>query len=283
MPLLAVPAAAGHSSAVELTAVTSVVTTHSATVDVVLRDDARVSTAPADPGVRFTGRGRLLGLWLDRPGSSADVLTSYRLPAFAGGDQVTYGSTSGECAAAIEDGLPLDYECSGGQEVLLSAGRYRMTVLADGEPIRVTLSLTGLKKGEVTVRPSRRLASIQKPLPVREDAKALVTFGDTADLGGPTENIVVARAEAGDGSVVQESSLCRREDDGATPPLGYGPTCPGGTSGSYQLTVAGMGISGAFASSSSSAAGGPIGLGGSFDDSGGVRFGSALGVWLARD
>jgi hypothetical protein len=53
---------------VQLAALTYVESSRSAVVDVLLHDDARVSTDARAPGVRFEGPGRLLGLWLEQPG-----------------------------------------------------------------------------------------------------------------------------------------------------------------------------------------------------------------------
>jgi hypothetical protein len=153
--------------------------------------------------------------------------------------------------------------------------------------VRIALRLRGLDEGTATVRPTTVLASEQKSLPVRETGgSSLVTFGDVADVGGPAQTFVVARAKATSGSLVKEASVCQREDDGAAP-LAYGPHCPGGSAGGYQyqLGLAGeqMSGAGAFASSSSTEHSGPVGLGGSFGDSSGVQLEQALGVWLARD
>lgn len=289
LPLLALPAAGEHDGAVRLAPVTYVETSRSGTVDVVLHRDARVTLSGSDLGVRFAGRGRLLGLWLERDGGFGDRVVSYRLPAFAGGEQITYGSSPApECTSTPSSTVPLYTECAAQepQEALLRAGRYRLTVLTDGEPVRVTLRLRGLSGRETTVRPHRPLASRQQVLPVREDASAAMTFSDSVDLGTPAETFVVARAKATGAAALRGASVCRREDDAPAPPLAYGPSCPGGTSGAYAYTVdAGgqsYGLVGAFASGSSQEHRGPIGLGGSFTDSGGVQLEQALGVWLAR-
>lgn len=291
LPVLAIPAVAEHGGAVRLAPVTHVETSRSGTVDVVLHRDVRVTTSGDDLGVAFEGQGRLLALWLERDGHFGDHVVSYRLPEFAGGEQITYGSTPpAECTSTPSATLPLITECAAPEprEALLHAGRYRLTVLTDDRPVRVTLRLRGLSGGPTTVRPHRSLPSRQQALPVREDASAAVTFSDAADLGVPAQTFVVARASASSAAAaVRGASVCRRDGDAlATAPTSYGPACPGGTSGAYSYTVdAGgqsYGLLGAFASGSSEEPSGPVGLGGSFMDTGGVQLEQALGVWLAR-
>lgn len=280
----AVPAAADHQNDVRLAGVTQVVSSTSGTTDVVLPRDALIDLNAR--GVRFEGQGRLLGLQLERTGDPAGrwgYLQSYRLPAFAGGEQVTWGSTpTADCESVPSEQLPLTSDCTGStppRAAELPRGHYRLTLLTDGRPVRVTLVLRGLG-GRTTVRPTTTLASVQKDLPVREQVgDRAVTFGDSADLGVPVETLLVARA--GRGGAVQWASACTRPDAGSAPGA-FGPHCPGGSSGSFSYTAGPVGGGSAFASSSSSEEGGVVGLGGSFADDVGVHFEQALGVWLAR-
>lgn len=278
----AVPAAADRGEDVRLVGVTQVVTSTSGTLDVVLPRTARVDLRR---GVRFEGAGRLLGLELVRmPGSAGPwgYLQSYRLPAFAGGEQVTWGSTpAAECRSTPSEQLPLWSDCTGAQPptaIELPAGRYRLTLLSDDRPIRVTLVLQGLEES-TTLRPTTSLASVQKQLPVREQAAGgAVTFGDSADLGAPVRTLLVARADRS--GAAQWASSCTRPDAG-TAPGAFGPHCPGGSSGSFSYSAGSLLAGGsAFASSSSADDHGVVGLGGSFAGSEGVRFEQALGVWL---
>ena len=280
------------SQAVPLAATTVIETAGSGTAEVFIPRTARLSgLVEQNPDVLLSGAGRLVGVWLEPLGESSGYLASYRLPAFAGGEQLTYGSRPyGECRPRA-GALPLTAECetpAADEPLELSSGAYRLTVLADGAPLQVTLRLQGLDEVSRSV-PLQPLESVQRALPVRETlGDRLVTFGDSADVGGPARTFTVVAAapvstETGP-ILLREASTCER-DGASAPPFGYGPHCPGGTSGSYgyaarvgdQDTFGG----GAFASSSTEERSGPIGLGGSVGDSRGVVFGEALGVWLA--
>jgi len=272
------PAASAHDTSPALAAVTSVVTSQSATAQVRLPHDARVALAD---GVSFRGPGRLLALRLEGADHSSS-LHSYRLPDFAGGRQVTYGSVPpATCTSQPSDQVPLTSDCTGSApptHVLLAAGSYRLTVVADGSPVRVTLRMQGLR-GNRTLRPSTLLPTVQQTLPAREQVgSSLVTFGDSADLGRPVETFLVARTRSG--STPTGSSACRREDAG-TAPMSFGPHCPGGSSGTFSYEAGAFGGGTGFASSTGDTSG-PVGLGGSFSGSSGAELGQALGVWLAR-
>jgi hypothetical protein len=282
LPLLASAAQGDHEKAPTLGSVTRVQADRSGVSELVLHEQAVVDTTK--PGsVTIKGAGRLVGMWLqqqDGPG----LLVGYRLPAFAGGKQVTFGS-SADCNAPSDDGLSLVPSCGSGPTVL-PPGRYTLTVLADGAPLTVTVRAKGVSAGEVLVRPATPLASVQKALPVREDAGSAVTFGDSADLGTVTRTVVLAAVASPAQEGVELASVCRRDDAG-TAPLAYGPACTGGSQGGYayhgQLAGESLSGAGAFASSSTTEHTGPVGLGGSFADSAGVRLQQALGVWLAQD
>lgn len=282
LPLTAVPGAASSSAPVQLAGVTHVEAVGSGTTDVLLPADARVALTESD-GVRFAGRGRLLALWLEPRNGAGDFLTSYRLPAFAGGAQRTYGSSpAAQCTPRPSAQLPLTSDCTGSQappEAVLGAGRYRLTVLTDGAPVRVTLHLRGLD-GTVSTGLRNPLASAQQDLPVREQVGTrLVTYGGSAELGTPVQSFVLATArQAG---AVREASTCHRDDAG-TQPFAFGPHCPGGTSGSVSYEAGPLMGAGVFASSSSAETTGPVGLGGSFAGSDTVELGQALGVWLEQ-
>lgn len=281
----AVPAAAGHQDDERLAGVTQVVSSTSGYADLVLPRAARIELS--ERGVRFEGSGRLLGLQLELTGDRAGrwgYLQAYRLPDFAGGEQVTWGSTApAECESTPSESLPLYTDCSGAAPARvaeLPAGHYRLTLLTDDRPVRVTLRLEGLA-GSATVQPTTRLASVQQDLPVRERVgDTAVTFGASADLGAPVETLLVARA--GSTGPLRSASACVRPDDGSAP-AAFGPHCPGGTAGSFSYSVGPTGGGWAFATSSSDEPAGPVGLGGSFADSGRVAFEQALGVWLARE
>jgi hypothetical protein len=121
---------------------------------------------------------------------------------------------------------------------------------------------------------------------VREDAGSAVTFGDSADLGTVTRTVVLAAVASPAQEGVELASVCRRDDAGTAPP-GVRAGVHGRLPGRLRLPrAARWGVplgSGAFASSSTTEHTGPVGLGGSFADSAGVRLQQALGVWLAQD
>jgi hypothetical protein len=288
-----VPAQARIPRPVELTATTVVTTARSGYLDVVVPVDARVSPrVAANPDVRISGRGRYVGVWLERveegQASFGDGLSAIRLPSFAGGAQSTYGSYSpaGECTG-VPEAYPVHWDCTDLPEpeaILLHEGRYRLTVLADGSPLTVTLSLHGLDEGTTELSPTTTLASAQKALP-RLDAvgDTLVTFGATAPVAGNVSGTVLLTAKGSAAPVVEGVSSCQRQDAGAPPPFAYSARCEGGTGGgySYRVNAGGQGtyVMGAFVSTGGERSA-PVGLGGSVSDSGGVVLGDTLGVWL---
>lgn len=262
---LTLPALASTAPPVVLTETVQVQASRSAVVDVLLPEDASVSLSARRPGVRFDGPGRLVGVWLEpreAHGSQSGFLSSVRLPGFAGGKQLTHGTG------------------------VLRSGYYRLTVLTDDRPLRVTLRLNGLADRRTVVRPREVLQSTQKALPAREAVgSSLVTFGGVASVNGPVQTFVVATARGSRDPLAASSTTCERPDAGRDP-MAFGPLCPGGSSGGYryQLSAAGEELSGAgaFTTFAPAERRGPVGLGGSFGDAGGVRFGQALGVWLER-
>ena len=283
VPALAWPADAARVRPVTLTDTVTVETSRSGSAEVLLPDDVRVSTKD---GIAFEGAGRLVGVWLERTDQTSGFLTSYRLPAFAGGKQVTYGtSPAAACEPVPSEALPVTHDCSGvdpEQVVLLPEGRYRLTVLADGAPLQVTLRLTGLDAGFTVVAPQRSLASTQQSLPARDSAgSSLVTFGAAQSLPGQVQTFVIATAKAAADAPLQEASVCERPDAGDVP-FAFGPHCPGGTSGAYSYRAGSVQGFGVYGSSSTDEGGGPVGLGGSFGSSDGVTLGGTLGVWLSR-
>ncbi len=291
---LAVPAQARVVAPVELTATTVLTAQRSGYVDVVVPVDARVSAkVEGNPDVVFSGGGRLVGFWLEREsatvGGFTDSLSSTRLPAFLGGRQHTYGSYAGtqQCTGTPE-AFPVAYDCPDSTTppaILLHEGRYRLTVLADGSPLRITLTLHGLDSGTTELSPRTNLASVQKALPRRDGIdNTLVTFGATAPLKGNVATWVMATAKGSASPAFEEWSICARADEGDAPALGYGPHCPDGVGGhySYEVHVAGQtyGGMGGFVTASSEVGTRDVGVGGSFGDSGGVTLGQTLGVWM---
>ena len=274
----ALPAQAGN---VGLTATTVVTARTSGYVDVQLPRDVRLSPRYLrNSDVAFTGTGRLLGLWL-RPldTSSQDSLEVLRPPAFLGGGTRTLGSTE----PAPTCGGEIGQSCTSPTPtaILLHAGTYRMTVLTDGNPVRISLSLHGLPAGRTALRPAYRLASAQLPLPARESlGDKTITYGATGPLSGSLLTFVAAAAK-GAGSELDGWSVCQRRDASGTPPYGFSPACPGNTSGGYSLKAhqGSYGVFGVWVSTGADNTT-PVALGGSFTNDGGVVLQHALGVWL---
>jgi hypothetical protein len=229
----------------------------------------------------MTGSGRLLGLWLKPLDiTKEDALEVMRLPAFLGGATQTSGST--EPAPVCTSDLT-GYYCSNPKpkNVLLHAGRYRLTLLTDGKPVRVTLRLHGLT-GIVGITPAHALASAQMPLPALDTVGSdVVTYGATGPLGGNVQLFVAATAK-GTGTDVTGESVCAREDASDPPPFAYTSACPGGTSGSYWYKVRGSTVCVFGGWVSVGGGSDAIGLGGSFTNDKGVKLGQTLGVWLRQ-
>lgn len=123
---------------------------HSGTVDLTLRDDARIAVAGANnPDVSISGAGRVLAMLLYRLDGTADAVMALRLPAAAGNRTFSFVTSSdpaaqSQCTEPI-DGVPLDQTCTPGPStVRLHEGVYRLAVLTDGSPVTVMLKLHGL-------------------------------------------------------------------------------------------------------------------------------------------
>ena len=131
----------------------------SGTVDLTLRDDARVAvTGRNNPDVTFSGAGRVLAALLYRVDGSGDQILALRLPAAAGNRTFAFVTSSdpsaqSTCTGPI-DGVAIDQTCTPGPStVRLHEGVYRLAVLTDGSPVTVTLHLHGLR-GERVFRPT---------------------------------------------------------------------------------------------------------------------------------
>ncbi|HVE74242.1 MAG TPA: hypothetical protein VNA30_04005 [Mycobacteriales bacterium] len=284
------PADARIVRPVELTAVTVVEARSSGTLDVVLPEDAVLDVRQENnPDVTISGSGRFVGIELTRKddqwGSTA--LSSYRQPAFLGGKTLTYGAGAPppQCEKEVVPGDPLPEDCTYPEQkrIVLLQGYYRLQVLTDGAPLTITLRLHGLDPGETTVRPSRVLKSVQKPLPPLDAFEnKIITYGATG-LSGRAHGWIFATAKLSKNATVEVVSHCARQDPGAPPPFAYDSRCRGGRGGSSQTTVRAAGQewqtwSGFVSSGLDNEA--PIGLGGAFKDTNGATLGQTLGVWL---
>lgn len=288
----AVPAQARVPRPLELTATTVVSTARSGWVDVVLPEDVRVSPAAEhNPDVAVQGKGRFVGFWLQRLGSGGlgDSLGSTRLPAFLGGGTQTFGSyVPAPTCEPVPAAFPVTDDCTGQQQptaILLHEGRYRLTVLADGSPLSVTLRLHGLDAGTTSVTPPHRLASAQATLVQRESVQdKLVTFGATVPALPASYAWVFAVAKGVGTGALDGVSACSRADQGSPPPFAFSPGCPGGDGTSSRWTLQApvqqqLWLGGG-AVSTDTAKATTLGLGGSFSGDSGRTFVTGLGVWM---
>ncbi|HVF05161.1 MAG TPA: hypothetical protein VNA20_09990 [Frankiaceae bacterium] len=286
------PADARRTPVPALTGVTTITATTSGYVDVVVPRDARMSPlVEANPDVRFSGSGRFVAVWLTRITEDPNVydgLWAYRLPSFAGGKTMVYGSTTPgpTCTHLPNEQLPLHTDCTypKPEALLLHQGRYRLTILTDNAPISVRLSFDGLSGAPTTIRPARRLASSQKALAQRDTVQdRLVTFGDVMRVPARSDVLVIARATWSSQPVLREESVCLRSGQDAAQPFAYAPPCYGGhaSTSRWYVNAAGqqrdtwMGYV-----SSSLGDERTFGVGGSFADSDGVKLVGALAVAL---
>lgn len=287
------PADARVARPVELTETTTIVTSTSGWVDVVLPEDVVMSPKnEGNPDVTVSGTGRYVALELYRLGadhwSSSSGLSAWRLPAFQGGTTFTYGSgrPEPECEDELVPGDPVPEDCTYPEQerIELLQGRYRLWVVADGSPVTITLRLRGLDDGETRLRPVNRLRGLQQELPAREaQGDEVVTFGADG-LSGYVWGRVFATATLTGTATVDAASVCARQDSDGTPPFAYGYRCPSGTGGSDRLTVRAAGQEyqtwSGYVTSGYADEDAPLGLGGSYTSTDGVRLGSTLGVWM---
>ena len=127
----------------------------SGTLDLTLRDDARIAVLGSDnPDVSISGAGRVLAMLLYRLDGNSDAVMALRLPAAAGNRTFAFVTTSdpaaqSKCTGPV-DGVALDQTCTPGPStVRLHEGVYRLAVLTDGSPVTVTLRLHGLRGSRV--------------------------------------------------------------------------------------------------------------------------------------
>ena len=288
---LALPAQAHLAPVPSATSTTVVTAAKTGYLDLQLADDVKLSLDnEANPDVVLAGRGRFIGAWLVRGQElftfGNDFVETVRLPDFLGRQRWTQGSTypNQQCVATALPALPPTCSSQAPQGISLHEGNYRLFVLTDGSPVTVTLHLHGLAAGTTSLRTTQALTSTERVLPQRDGAgTSLVTFGAVGPLQGKVATWTMASAKGADTPTGQENSLCQRADTGAAPPLAYGPHCPNGSSGDYQYSISaagrGGGGMGGFVTAGDPGTG-PIGLGGSFGNTGGVKLLQTLGVWM---
>ena len=287
----ALPAQAHVSAVPSATSTTVVTAAQTGYLDLQLSDDVRLSPSyGANPDVALSGQGRFVGAWLVRGQDlntfSDDFVQALRLPDFLGGERRTQGSAypAPSCTSAMPLGLNPSCAYPDPQGILLHEGNYRLYVLTDGSPITVTLHLHGLVAGTTELRTAHALPSAERVLPQLDGVgTSLITFGAVAPLSGSVATWTMATAKGSDTPTWREASTCERQDTDAAPRLAYGPHCPNGRGGGYQYTVSAGGQNvggvGGFVSSGGDDTP-PVGLGGSFGDTGGVTLLRTLGVWM---
>jgi hypothetical protein len=287
----AAPATAAGAPPVELSATTTVVTSRTGWVDVVLREDALLRVGASSPDATVTGKGRLVELALYR--QAKDTTSTYaslvvrRLPAEMGGATTVGGSGASEERCTE---VPVPYtgpqslppcEVVHHDEVRVLEGRYRMRVLADGAPVRITLRMRGLEEGTTSIGLRQTLRSLQKPLPVLESTPTTATFGATGLTGDVDTAVLLSTPQSTSPATLR--SACGRRDEGAPPPGAYSPPCPQGTAFNTRLVLSRDGEETTVFMSALGDAGDttkPLGLGGSVTDPVGVGTVTALGVWF---
>lgn len=279
-----------------LAADTTITTSTSGWVDVALREDAVLSPqVEHNPDAAITGAGRLVAFWIQSLNTSfdnADALEVVRYPSWLGGGTTVIGSYDGKetCSPVLPVVVPLSdlQSCSRSAErILLREGFYRITVLADGAPVSLHLDLGGVRAGSTTIRPTHKLASAERDLPIFAPPGArTVSFGGTSHTTKADPLALLTDLKRSGDTGVFEAGQCIRQDVTEAPPAAYSPPCAGGSGTAwYTAEVTGTGTGWMYWTpvvAYAPSVGEPYdtGLGGSYSDSLGLTLNHALGVWL---
>lgn len=296
----ALPATAMSTAPAALGGNTTIVATHSGSIEVALYNDVTLSpNVTSNPDVSLSGKGRFVALWMTRlyepdppngSGGGGDYLSVSRGPAFMG-DQVRTHGTDGQnyqCTAWPNASVPLNWNCPTlpkASHIVLHQGFYVLTVLTDGSPLRIRLHLHG-QTGRATVSPKTYIKSAEAPLPMNGTVNStMVSWG--ASMSGFASDTTVAMqfvsAQVPATSNLSGISSCVRQDDGSGYLFPYGPMCPNGTEsgGWYTVSAASFRAGGGWISASTNnSPTGVVGQGGAVWSSAGVTFGQAFGVWM---
>lgn len=311
----ALPSTARLVAAEPLAAVTTITATSSGIANVVLYDDATVSAAPTNnPDVKISGSGRLVGFDLISAGyatgGATDDISAVRMPAFAGSKTYVSGAypTPAKCSDYPNDAVPVQQQCSNctywpsptvpvqgscdyprPKSYKLHEGYYRLSVLTDGGPLRITIRLHGVGKSRAKVHLQSTFRSLETAMTQHESiGTSTITFGGTASFADATNILTVVAAKVHPTSTLAAAAGCLRSDTGAPPPYAYSPACPGGqiTGYSSRFTAPAGGVGG----QDSTVFFGPLitdnppnGVGGSIVDSDGPAFVGGLAVWVDSD
>ena len=235
---LAAPASA-RLRAAELAGDTTITATGSGSVTVAVPDDATLSWKMIDnPDISISGGGRLVGFLLDPVRQSAGAANSVmvmRLPSSAHGALEVWGldapaSASG-CTQPGEDPAHPLGDCSGYRDPgfgILYEGLYRLTVLTDGSPVTIRLTLHGLE-GQVDVTPTAQVASVEASMTEREGVPghAVSAGTDAVQLAKDGFSIAYGMVRTAAGSRVRGGESCEVPGELAAAPGVYGPGCDG--------------------------------------------------------
>jgi len=287
---VAVPSSARFVAAEPMATTTTITATKSGTADLVLYDDATLSPKLThNPDVVISGPGRFVGFRLSRSDSN-DELTGVRMPKFAGGLSYVGGSTDAPQPSCTQPVLPIDgSSCAAppaAKAIVLHEGYYRLAVLTDGGPLRITLRLHGQHRARSAVRIQTQVRTAEADLKQLDSiGSSTITYGvETANAGALNAQMIV-RAKLHPNAKFLAASSCARHDSGTPPPYAFSPACAGGASrglawasnNGVQYLVGGVGGLSVY-----DLAGMPVdptGLGGSYVDTDGPTYLGGLGIW----
>lgn len=290
----AVPSGAHLVAAEPVGNLTTITTTSSGTADVVLYDDATLSPKQThNPDVTITGPGRVVGFTLTRTDTASDMLYVVRLPKFAGGLTYVTGTTTPaqpSCVPPTNPLEPADCPAYKPSAIKLHEGYYRLAVLTDGQPLRITLHLHGLQRASSRVGLQAKVRTAEADLPAREAiGSTTITYGAETAFSGATHTSMLVRAKLHKTATLLAASVCTRDDSASPPPYAFSPPCPGGanrglawsSSNSVRQEFGGVGGLSVY-----DLVGVPIqprGVGGSFVDTDGPAYVGGVGVWSWGD
>jgi hypothetical protein len=202
----------------------------------------------------------------------------------------TYGTAypTSKCTSLPDDTVPVYQDCTGRtppQAILLHEGNYRLMVLADGSPLRITLTLHGLDGGTTSLTPVHQLYSAQAALVQRETVQdKVVTFGGSVPVAQANYAWVLAALKGRGSGTLDGVESCARSDNGQPSPYAFAPGCPGGYSrgSDYEVHVGGqtMGRVTSYVGPSLTPNATTMSLGGSVSGDNGRTFQGGLGVWM---
>lgn len=290
----AVPSSAHLVAAEPVGGVTTITTSASGTADLVLYDDATLSPKyTGNPDVSISGTGRVVGFMLTRTDATNDILYAVRLPKFAGG--LTYVSGSGTpaqpaCPPSTNPLAPVPCPTYEPTAIKLHEGYYRLAVLTDGKPLRITLHFHGLQRARAAVHLQAKARTAEADLPARESiGSSTITYGAQTTFAGAKHAAMLVRAKLHRNATLLAASTCTRNDSGAPPPYAFSPLCPGGSSGGAAWTANTPygpefgGVGGLSLLDLVDDGAEPTGVGGSFVDTDGPTYVGGVGVWSWSD